>query len=179
MRGGADAVLPFEGDYWNASGVGYGVVPLLTSTGDLSGFTMKVALEEGRGAADGDSLFGDYVFGEATIRGLEAGRSYHLVLYGAANLQSVFRVAQPFLSASPAAPERPCGYRHISLPGTAGCDYAEGFAVADAAGELTVAVHPGALSGLQISPVPNPEPSHLLLHLVAGGVVACRRRRGG
>jgi len=177
MSENGGAVIPFAGSYWNPSGTGSGAVSLLTSTGAPSGLELKLSVEAGNRIQDGDALYRDYVFGDATIRGLNPGQDYHVVIYSAANLQGIFRVAQPFDSNSPRYGEISCTYEHTVLPGVEGCDYAKGVATADAAGEIEVGVNPGAMSGLQISPVPNPEPSVVLLNLLAVMVGAWRRSR--
>jgi hypothetical protein len=68
-----------------------------------------------------------------------------------------------------------CHYGHTVLPGVEGCDYVVGEAVADAAGQITVEVRPGAMAGMQLAL--NPEPSVLLLQAIAGLVLALRRWR--
>ena len=130
MSGNQGVVIPFSGSHWNASGTGFGVLPLLTSTGDLSGLELERSLLASEREQDGDAVFRDYVFGEAAVRGLTPGRDYHIVIYSAANLQGIFRVAQPFTTNSPGHGEVDCRYGHTALPGVEGCDYVEGWATA-------------------------------------------------
>ncbi len=174
MAGGAGTVLPSAGSYWNTNGANWIPMPLLTSTGAPSGMELVSDFWNGLQTADGDALFGDSVSGDATIRGLAPGIGYQIVIYGAANLQNIYRVDQAFESNSPAYGEITCTYGHTVLPGVEGCDYVQGIATADAEGEITVRVFPGAMSGMQI--IANPEPSVMLLHLIAG-LGAGRRRR--
>lgn len=176
MTGNSGAVIPFVGWFWNANGPNGQAMPLLSSTGDPTGLELIPSVYEGRSLADGDALFGDYVYGDATIRGLDPGQDYLISIYSAANLQGIFRVAQPFDTSSPGYGEVGCTYEHTVLPGVEGCDYVVGMPTADIFGEIRVSVQPGAMSGMQI--VLNPEPSVTMLNLIAGLGLALRRRRG-
>lgn len=175
MSGSAGAVIPFSGTYWNASGTDYNTHPLLTSTQAESGLFLRMSSAPRSGVQDGDALFRDSVIGDATISGLIPQHDYQIVIYSAANTQGIFRVNQPFDTLSPAYGEVSCTYEHTVLPGVEGCDYVVGTATADAFGEISVRVSPGAMAGMQLAT--NPEPSTGMLSLIAGLGLALRRRR--
>lgn len=177
LSGASGAVLPSTGPVWNvnaANGVSH---PLLTSSGAPSGYELVSWLYDAGMTTDADAMFGDYVWGDATITGLNPGQNYLLVIYGGANLQNIYRVVQPFDTASPGYGEVVCGYQHTVLPGVDGCNYVVGEVVADAFGRVTVEVRPGAMAGMQLAP--NPEPSLPLFLAIAALVVGLRRRRAG
>ena len=173
--GSAGAVIPTGGSYWNVNGANGSVQELLTSEGAPSGVTLRSDLSPALGTDEADALFGDSVFGEATLGGLNPGQRYRLVIYGGANLQNIYRVRQSFATLSPEYGTILCEYGHTALPGVDGCDYVHGEALADAAGEIAVEVLPGAMAGLQLAL--NPEPSVLVLQAIGALFLAVRRRR--
>ena len=181
--GGASAVIPFQGSYWNASGVASqpfwgspSMFPLLGSTGTASGISLSMNASAYDREGEGDALFRDAIVGEATLYGLTPGQDYHIVIYDGANLEGIARVAQPFDMHSPGYGEVNCLYELTALPGVNGCDYFEGEATADAAGTLELRVSPGAMAGLQIV-LNNPEPSSGMLAIL-GALGLLGRRRG-
>lgn len=177
MTGSTSSVLPSAGAIWNTNGPNHQPQPLLDSDGNGSGLSLTTALYEAPFPGDGDALYSDYMIGEARISGLAANEDYEVVLYGGANLMTIFIVEQSFTRLSPEPAY--CPYEHKQLPGIDGCDYVRGIVTADTSGEFAVNVNLGGLAGLQIElPAPNPEPTVLmLLPLSAVVVLRCRKRR--
>jgi hypothetical protein len=123
-------------------------------------------------------MYGDYLVGSVELRGLDSGASYEIVLYGAANLQTQFEVAGPWvMTPESAGHSDDCLYWDTALPGVEGCDYVRGLASADASGVIAIQVGRGASAGLQMDLAHNPEPGVMVMMGLALVLLAGRRRR--
>jgi hypothetical protein len=177
------AVLQPEGGIWNTNGFGYGVeVPLVTSFGSASGVRLWTDGWTGT-RSEGDAVTSDFFSGTVELRGLDPGESYRLVLYSAAGISTLFQFEGGW-QLTAASADRPSICLTDAAAGMAGgveaCSFVQGDALADPSGVIAFHASFGAISGMQLDlhTVSNPEPTVVMLQVLAVVVLGGRRRRG-